>query len=402
VSPTSLRKLLEFLVVAVCTVTFAMTAVGIAASWLVRDAIGTRDFVEYWTSARLLVAHADPYEVTRIYAIERSLGFPANIPALVTPNPPSALLLILPLGYLSAKAAAALWLLALVLCFVLAVQMLRQMNGQPKSLLYLLAYSFAPALSCLLSGQITLFLLFGLVLFLRFHATHPVRAGAALWFCLLKPHLFLLFGLVLLVWIITTRAYKVVLGTAAALALSTGIVLLYDHAAWAHYRQMMVRARIDRITIPCFSMLLREHLPPHTLAVQCLPAALGCAWALAYYYRHRADWNWLEHGSLLVLVSVLLAPYTWFMDQCVVIPALLYAGYRTQSRALIALLALGSALIEIEILRGVPLLHGAIYAWAPPAWLLWYLLARRWSSTDPDAAAPVQAMASAGTASAIT
>ena len=397
----NLRKLLDFLVVALCTVMFALTAVGIVASWLGRGAVGTRDFVEYWASARLLAQHANPYDAERILALERSAGYPARLPALIAANPPSALLIVLPLGYLGAKAAAALWLGALLLCFVLSVQMLRHLNGQPRSPLYLLAYSFAPALSCLLSGQITLFLLFGLVLFLRFHATRPLLAGAALWLCLLKPHLFLLFGMVLLVWIVTDRAYKLLLGTAAAVAFSTAVVLLFDHPAWAHYRQMMLQARIDRLPSPCLSMLLRAHVPPHTLAVQCLPAALGCVWALAYYARHRAAWSWLEHGSLLVLVSVLLAPYTWFMDQCVVIPALLYAAYRTQSRALIALLAVGSAMIEIELLRGVPLLHGAIYAWAPPAWLLWYLLARRFRGTGAGATESAEATAS-GTAASLS
>jgi hypothetical protein len=83
----------------------------------------------------------------------------------------------------------------------------------------------------------------------------------------------------------------------------------------------------------------------------------------------------MEHGSLLMLVSVLVPPYTWFMDQVIVIPALLHAAYFTRSRSLLAVLALASAVIEIAYLRGASLLHSSFYVWTSPAWIAWYLCA---------------------------
>jgi hypothetical protein len=74
-----------------------------------------------------------------------------------------------------------------------------------------------------------------------------------------------------------------------------------------------------------------------------------------------------------------LAPYTWLMDQAILIPALLHAAYLTRSRSLVAILALASAVIEVGILRGLPLLHSAFYLWTAPAWLAWYLYATRFS-----------------------
>lgn len=256
--------------------------------------------------------------------------------------------------------------------------MIWTLHVRPKNLILILGYSFAPALSCLLSGQITLFLLLGLTLFLRLHGTRPFLAGVSLWFCMLKPHLFVPFGIALIAWMIAKRAYQILLGTITATSFSSAITYVIDPGIWGHYAQMMREVRIDRISIPCFSMVLRDHVPPRYAWLQYLPLALGSLWALLYYRRHRADWDWLEHGSLLMFVSVLVAPYTWFMDQCVLIPALLHGAYVARSRSLIALLALGSAFIEIEILRGVPLLRSMVFLWTTPAWLLWYLVATRW------------------------
>jgi hypothetical protein len=123
------------------------------------------------------------------------------------------------------------------------------------------------------------------------------------------------------------------------------------------------------------STMLRLYVYPHTLWLQCLPALLGCLWAIAYYLKNRRTWNWIENGCLLVLVSVLVTPYTWFMDQAVLVAALLHGAYVTRSRTLVAVLALLSAVIEIEMFRGIQLLHSPWFLWTAPAWLSWYLLA---------------------------
>jgi len=373
----NLRAIAEFLVVAVCTATFAFTTIGIGVALTSKDAAGSRDFVEYWAAGQQIVHRANPYDDAAIYALERSAGFPSGVPTLIMANPPSALFLVLPLGVLGPRAGELFWEVLLIASLVVSIQMVRTMHGSPKNLKHLLALAFAPVLSCLLSGQVSIFVLLGLVLFLKLHRSYPFAAGASLWLCMLKPHLFLPFGLVLVVWIFISRSYKVLAGTLITLGLSSAIATILNPQIWEQYLQMMGTERVDRGIIPCLSAMLRLYVPPHTLWLQCLPAAVGCFWALAYFLKHRDDWDWLEHGSLLMLVSVFVAPYTWFMDQAVLIPALLHAVYATRSRILIAALALMSAAIEIEILRNVPLLHSAFYAWTTPAWLAWYLIAHR-------------------------
>jgi hypothetical protein len=379
-----LRAISEFLVVAICTASFALTTLGVCAAMLGTDAAGTRDFVEYWASGHQLAHHANPYDRDTILALERSVGFPSGIPVLIMWNPPPALLLVLPLGFLGPIAADFLWSLLLLACLVVSVRMVWIMHGRPKNQLYWLGYAFAPALACLLAGQVSLFVLLGLVLFLRLHRSHPFLAGASLWLCLLKPHLFLPFGIVLIAWVIITRSYKLFAGTIIALGLSTAIAFILDPLVWVHYGQMMSTmstARMQQELIPCVSIMLRWIISPKAMWLQYLPSALGCIWALAYFRKHYHHWDWMEHGSLLMLVSVLSAPYTWLMDQAVLIPALLHAAYLTRSRNLIAILALVSAVIEIGVLRRLPLLHSAFYLWTAPAWLAWYLYATRHRNT---------------------
>ena len=72
----NLRAIAEFLVVGICTLAFALTAVGICSSLLGRDAAGSRDFVEYWVSGHQLAHHANPYDAGAILPMERTVGFP--------------------------------------------------------------------------------------------------------------------------------------------------------------------------------------------------------------------------------------------------------------------------------------------------------------------------------------
>jgi hypothetical protein len=382
--PNKLRAIFEFLVVAICTASLAIIVVGICAALLGKHAAGSRDFVEYWTSGKLLAQHLNPYDGNTILRIERSVGFPPDLPAQIMWNPPPALLLMLPLGFVGPTTALLLWSLLVLASLFASVRMVWIMHGRPNELLNVLGYSFAPALICLLAGQVSIFILLGLVLFLRFHGSRPFLAGVSLWLCFLKPHLFLPFGVVLLVWAIAMRSYKLLAGVAVALGVSTVIVLLWDPSAWSQYTHMMNTVSTERLNqglIPCLSIMLRWTISPKTMWIQYVPPGLACVWALAYFRRHHKNWNWLEHGSLLMIISVVFAPYTWLFDQAILIPALLHAAYLTRSRNLIAVLALASAAIDIGALRGVEIIHSLLYLWTAPAWLIWYLYATTGSGT---------------------
>lgn len=366
------QNAIAFFVVCVCTLAFVPTVDGICTMFVVPSHFQNHDFISYWAAAKQIRVHANPYDGKAILQLERSAGFSIENHALIMRNLPPALLLVFPFGLFSLSVGTILWCSLLLGCLIVSVRMLWIMHGRQKNRRHFLAYSFGPALICVICGQTGLFALLGLVLFLRLHRSHQFLSGVSLWLCALKPHLFLPFWAVLAAWIIFTRSYRVLLGLCAALSVSSLAVFFLDPLAWAQYREMMRGAGIGKEFIPCWSTVFRLRVDPHAMWLQYVFAAAGCIWAIGYYRKHRDNWDWMEHGAMLMLVSVLVSPYAWITDQPLVIPALLQGAYRT-SRNWIAPIALASAAIEGGLLLSDPIMHSAKYLWTAPLWLAWYL-----------------------------
>ena len=172
------------------------------------------------------------------------------------------------------------------------------------------------------------------------------------------------------------KSYRVVLGFAFAMVVSLGLTWLIAPAAWTEYEQMLRISGIEKEFIPCLGVALRMWVNPQSTLLQYLPAVAGCLWAGIWYWRKRGRWDWKSDGSLLMLVSLVCAPYCWLFDQALAIPALLYGAYITRSRLLLAALALGSEAIEASLMMGVKL-PSPLFVWVVPAWLCWYLLASK-------------------------
>lgn len=347
----------------------------------------SRDFVSYWATGQQLVRHGNPYDRVAISALEHSAGLDERA-VLIMRNPPWALLLAYPLGFLGLRVAGILWTLLLLACLLLSIRMVRQLHASPPDQIHWLGFAFTPALICLTMGQTTLFALLGLVLFLRFHAHRPFAAGAALWLCALKPHLFLPFAAALLAWILVTRSYKLLAGALSAIALTSAAAFLIDPTAWPDYARMMRSPAVVGQFIPCLADAARHWFAPRAVWLQYLPAVVCSVWALIYYWRGRRHWDWLASSSPLVLVSLLAAPYCWFYDQCLAIPALLDGAYATRSRKMLVILALIILAADIEI--SAVKVTSAFYLWTAPAWFVWFLFARVSASKVP-APAPVSA-----------
>jgi hypothetical protein len=366
------RTALEAIVIVACSLVLAEFLVGLCLLLFTGNNPGHHDVVSFWAAGQQIDRHANPYDSDSILKLERSAGFGENQQALIVRNPPPALGLMMPLGLLASRPAAIFWSLLLLAGLMLSVHLLWQMHGRPDNKLHLLAYAFGPALSCILSGQTAIFALVGLVLFLRLQQRHQFAAGLSLWLCALKPHLFLPFGVGLVVWIVATRAYRLLAGTVAALAFSSWVAWHFDPAIWTQYSQMMRSAGLEHEFIPCFGVALRFAIKPAAMWLQYIPAAIASAWAIRFYWTHRRAWDWQTHGALLMMVSILCSPYAWMTDQALLIPAVLVGVYRATSRAQLYVPALASAFIEMVPLLGRGM-HSALYLGTPPLLLAWFL-----------------------------
>lgn len=331
-----------------------------------------RDYIEYWAAGRQLVHHANPYDYAAIFALERQNGMQTDQPR-ISFSPPVALEFELPLGWMGAKTGLILWLVAELVCVLISLWLLWRMNGSPDSRLHLLGLAFAPVIACQMSGQLGAFFLLSLVLFFAWHRTHPFLAGAALMPFALKPHLVVPFAIALILWCVARRSYSVLAGALAALAVSCGLSLGLDPHAWSQYSELSKSFSLVDWFVPTVGMALRYLVDRSARWLGFVPEAAACAWAVWYAWSRRAHWDWMKQGQLVLLVSVLCAPYSWVSDQCILLPAVLMALYQTARRvpALAAFLAIDAVMLA-QAFR-LPSMTSWWFVWTAPAWLVWYL-----------------------------
>jgi|SRR5579862_281782 len=335
---------------------------------------GNKDFTSYWAAGQLLIRHANPYDPEAVLRIEQSAGFSLPKPLLMR-NPPFALILALPLGLVSAKLGAVLWSLLLVAAIMLSVRLTWALNCRPPDRLHLLGYIFAPVLSCLALGQTSVFALVGLVLFLKLREMRPFAAGAALALLAIKPHVILPFALVVLLWSFRRRMYFVPLGAIAAMACALAPALWLDHSLLSHYVPVFKDANAESAWIPTFSSLVHAPLRRFGAWSQFLPLIVGVLWAVFFFRRNRDQWDWNRQGLLLLLVSVWIAPYCWFTDEIILLPAILRGIFLASNRSLISFAVIdGIALLAAVF--GVPVGSG-FFIWTSTAWIAWYVFTVR-------------------------
>jgi hypothetical protein len=349
--------------------------------------IGRRDSIEYWTVSHLLLHRQNPYDIEHIFEVERSHGYKEDQP-LVLLTPPWSLFMILPLGLLNPLWGWVLWLAISVSALILAMRLCWRLYGGgsvPQNLFWIVGYLFAPIPACLVAAQMGLVLVLGLMLFLLLEHDHPFLAGAALVLPFAKPHLLALFWMALFLWVLTRRKTAIAAGFATAFAVVAVIPLLFDPAIFWHYREMLPKAAVDHMFIPALSGVLRALFFRQHFWVQFVPMTFGVIWCFWFFSKHRANWNWREHGLPLLVVSVLTTPYAWLTDEVVLLPAILQAaawmyGAREStkviSRLLIALFALLNVFLLMILSFKIPFATG-IYFWSSVVWLGWFFYGRR-------------------------
>lgn len=363
---------------ALFTVFLITTAVSIAivAVGVLRARPIEHDTIWFWASGRLFVHGANPYDTRAIHRIAIALGWNPARETLMMPNPPSALFLTAPFGLMNAPSAVIAWSLMLTAFLVLSVRLIARIVERNKPEYLLLALVFPSVLGCIEVGQTGLITLLGLALFLWLHKEWPFWAGVALSLCAFKPHLFLIFGVVLLAWIAREKKWLILAGAGVAVAMEMAIAMAVDPLVWSHYRAGMAAQPFTAEHTPTFGGMIRMAIAPGELWLEFIPVAFACGWAVWYFLRNRSAWNWATHGSVATLVSLSAAPYSWFTDQVIAIPAILFAlnGPFKARQGSIALLLIIMIAKEVQVFvtgTSFVMIDGAFAV----ALLGWYLYA---------------------------
>lgn len=339
------------------------------------------DFISYWAAGKQLIHHGNPYDGPAILALQRGAGRTEPAPFFMR-NPPIAFFITIPIALVNARVGVVLWSLAIIAALMLSIRLIWKLNGHPKNSLHLVGYVFPPVLACLLAGQIGIFILLGVVLFLSLRERRPFMAGVSLLLCALKPQLFIPFGAVVLVWALLNRTYRILVGAAVALAGSLVLGYFLDPRGWSDYAQMIHTSQLQAEFIPTISLLFRLAVHPQWIWLQIVPALIGIRWALRYFWSDRTAWDWMDQGMLVLLVSIMVAPYAWVTDEAVLLPAILVSLYRaSEARRSLIPFACIAVVALIEVSAGARI-SSWFYIWTTPAWLCWYLYA----TTKPSSA----------------
>jgi hypothetical protein len=372
--------------------TIALVVTALLAYFLVvrspqiRQNVALRDSVAYWAAGRLLVSDQNPYDHDAVLRLERQQGYRDERP-LILRTPPWSLFLVAPIGLLEPIWAWATWIGLSLACLIGGIRICARLygDGTPQNLFTLISYTFAPVPACLVSGQMGLILMFGIILFLWFERDHPALAGAALVMPFAKPHLLGLFWLVLALWVMQRRKRALALGFLVMLLAANGFAVMMDPSVFQQYLDMLRTASIGHEFIPALSGVLRLLFFRRMFLMQFVPMTLGLIWCLRFFLRNSACWNWREHGPPLLVVSVLTTPYEWLSDETVLLPAVLQAAafvyasrndLKIRTKLALIIFALLDLLLLLILKSKIPFSTG-IYFWSSLVWFFWYFQARK-------------------------
>jgi hypothetical protein len=355
----------------------------------IRAAASQRDSIAYWTAGQLLLHQHNPYDPASVFELEKQQGYREDRP-LVLRTPPWSLFMVLPLGLLNPFWSWVTWLALSVGSLVLSMRLLWGIQGgsaASRDPFLLVGYTFAPVPACLVAGQMGLLLLLGVVLFLRFQEDRPYLAGVSLVLPFAKPHLLALFWLVFLAWIFAKRKYPIAIGFGCALAFAVVVAMAFDPSVFRDYREMLSQESVGALFIPAVSGVVRALFFHRLFWVQFVPVGLGVVWCAWFYAMNRLKWDWCDHGLAVMVVSVLVTPYSWLTDEVVLLPAILQTvawiyqaqrAVRFGTRLVFILFGCLNALLLLILSFKIPFSTG-IYFWSSLVWFAWYLNGRRFA-----------------------
>lgn len=365
------------------------------------------DFVEYWTTGRLLLDGANPYDPDRLVPMQKAMH-DGVAKAVMMWNPPWTLALVVPFASLPWRLAQFLWLAVQMGALLVSADLLWRMYGGPlryRWVAFAIALTFAPSLFLLLMGQISGLPLLGLVCFLWFlRNDRLILAGCLASMTAIKPHHLALFALILfLEGLRHTSIRKAIAAGAVVLLIGSILPLLWNSHVWNDYHAATRRGpsetfdSMEEFEHSTIGYQLRLLLPGKPFAAQFIPLLLAAIATIVWWRRdvrrvsdppnslsdHSAsgrssdNWRWERNMPLLVLISMLATPYgAWAFDKVLLLIVLIPMAVRvihSRNKPLIAFAAGLFVLLNLLTLETIRNAGSQANPWIAPAVLVGYI-----------------------------
>jgi hypothetical protein len=285
-----------------------------------------RDFVQYWSAGRLNLTSGNPYDPSQLGQLQVQTGIVDDEPILMW-NPPWMLPIAMAFASLEFEISRLIWFIFNLVLIFISINITWQLYGgspELKWIGWLVGFTFVPVLSNLSIGQSSALLLFGIVGFLYFmEKDRHWSAGILLALVMIKPHILYLPLLAMVLWSITNKEWRIILGAGIALAAASAAAVIFNPDSLQQY---LTAARYFPPTdwaTPTMGGVLRVLLGYQNRWLQFIPPLIGTAWMLFYWSRNRFTWKWVDQLPIVILVSTVTAPYGWTWDLLVaIIPVL--------------------------------------------------------------------------------
>ncbi len=371
----SARIVFDLIILFACILIFLR----ISAIFTTPSRLASDDFVEYWSAAKIILQHGNPYEPEQMSAVQASIGRPHDTPPLMMLNPPWALTVMIPFALLPYGISRAVWFLVqLGLVFLSASVIWRLVGGAMERvwLCWLIAFTLAPVCQALRVGQISLLLLLGITGFIYYHSKqNGFAAGLCTVFILIKPQIVYLFLPVYFLWTVINHRLNYLLGTLSSLIAASGLAMTANSLVFTDYLNLLHHYSLMDFASATWGSILRLLLGWRYFWLQYVPSIFGLCWLAVYFWRKRFRvLDWLEDLPLLTLISIVTTSYGWVFDQTVLLLPMLLAGFwlfsGTWSTSKNLIVCLYFALNACVVFIKLPQVY---FAWVSSAYLGLYL-----------------------------
>jgi hypothetical protein len=355
--------------------------------FLLRDVqkLIVNDFIEYWSAAKAFLYEGNPYNSDELLFFQNQ-GGSNNSQPLMMYNPPWTLAFILIFGLFDRSIGQLIWLLiniTILLFSTLQIWKIFANQSSQRWIAFLVAFSFVSTILVLALGQITPFVLLGLVGFLTFipNPKYDIASGLSLVLISIKPQLAIIFWFALVFWVVQQRRWLILISGSVAIIILTGILSIYNPHLIHQYLGMLQTHQIFMWENPTIGSYLHFiWFGNNNFWFNFIPLIFGGIWFIYYWNKKHKSWKWEDELPILLLVSILISPFTWSYDYVILVPViLLAASWLSRDWKRLSTLVLVGIFLTMNILGLI--LHTRLsdfwFFWIAPILLVWFLYIRK-------------------------